>query len=76
MQQFPKRGGHINKEPIINQTLPQLCPTGTVLIKRTTKEDLIKAKKYAHQIQSRVQLLQAEITANDDGATHVRFISS
>ncbi|URE17362.1 hypothetical protein MUK42_11789, partial [Musa troglodytarum] len=58
---FPKRSDNTNKVSIIKQTLPKLCPTGTVLIKRTTKEDLMRARKYAHQIQSRMQLLQAQI---------------
>ncbi|WOL08696.1 hypothetical protein Cni_G17449 [Canna indica] len=50
------------------QMFPKRCPEGTVLIRRTTKEDLIREKMYkpiqAHQEQS------IETQAASDGAFH------
>ena len=64
MRQFPKRSDNTTKK-----TFPRLCPRGTVLIRRITKEDLIRARKYA-----RMQLQQAQITDTSGGDNHVRFI--
>lgn len=46
---------------------PKRCPEGTVLIRRTKKEDLIRAKRYGQ----RVQAIQPQDTNTED---HVRCI--
>ncbi|RWW46851.1 hypothetical protein BHE74_00047242 [Ensete ventricosum] len=66
--QFPKRNRNIN-ETSTQHKFPKRCPTGTVLIRRTTKEDLVRAKKYAQHIQSRMQQVQLP-TLNDISKNH------
>ncbi|CAL9773750.1 unnamed protein product, partial [Musa acuminata subsp. burmannicoides] len=63
--QFPKRSDNTNKVATTKKTFPRLCPRGTVLIRRITKEDLIRARKYA-----RMQLLQAQISDTSGGDNH------
>lgn len=46
---------------------PKRCPEGTVLIRRTKKEDLIRAKRYGQQVQA----IRPQDTNTED---HVRYI--
>ncbi|XP_065048259.1 protein neprosin-like isoform X1 [Musa acuminata AAA Group] len=71
---LPKYNDNTNRLST-KQIFPKRCPTGTIVIRRTTKEDLIRARKYTHQIQSRVQPLQEQMADTSGGAFHYARVS-